>query len=120
MKKAFYLTAPILILALFVLGLGCGQGAPTFTSANELVPQIDAPTVSSNDESVPQLTHGVEGNPTGNCCPEGFDFEAGIGDPADRNEDGAVCRRVTAGGTITIDNNATGDCCSPFIPPGCV
>ena len=116
MKKTFYLTAPILILALFVLG--CGQGAPTVTNANEVIPQIDVPIVSSEDESVPQLTHGVEGNPTGNCCPEGFVLLFEPGNPTDRNGDDFVCLMVTAGGTITIDNIAPSEC-TPCLPPDC-
>ena len=103
MKKISYLAAIAVILALFVLG--CSQGATTSSSQNEIVPQ---------------LSSGLTGNPIGNCCPEGFVFESGIGDPKDRNGDGAVCRRVTNGNTITFDNNAAGDCCSPYVPPGCI
>ncbi len=119
MKNVSYLMAPVVILALLVLG--CNQGAPTSTSGNEVVPQIDAPAVSSEDESVPQLTHGVEGNPIGNCCPEGFDIEIEVGNPADLNGDDNICRKFTAGGTITIDNNAPGDCvlCSDGSVPPC-
>ena len=116
MKNLFYLTAPILILAF--VALGCSNDAPTATKGNELVPQKDMPTVSSEDESVPQLTHGVEGNPTGSCCPEGFVLELALGDPANLNGDQVVCRRVTVGGTVTIDNNFPGNC-SDGCPPNC-
>ena len=115
MKNLSYLTALVVILALLVFG--CSQEAPTVSSGNEVVPQIDMPAVSSEDVAIPQLTHGVEGNPTGNCCPEGFDIEFEGGDPADHNGDNFVCRKVTAGGTITIDNNAPGVCSVPCIPP---
>ena len=73
MKKVTYLTAPVVILALFVLALGCGQGAPTSTSGNEVVPQIDVPVVSSEGEVGAQLTPELAGKPNGNCCPPGFD-----------------------------------------------
>lgn len=116
MKKVPYLTAPVLILALFVSG--CGQGAPNTSSGNELVPQINEPTVSSEDEVGTQLTPGLKGNPNGNCCPPGFVLvAAGFGNPANINGDGAVCQKVTAGGTLTIDNNFPGDC--PICPPDC-
>ena len=123
MKKVTYLTASLVILALFVLG--CGQGAPNASSRNEVVPQTDVPIVSSEDESVPQLTHGVEGNPTGNCCPEGFSLEeVGTLHPADLNGDANVCQKVTPGGTVTIDNNAPGECVTRCpegtIPPDCL
>ncbi|MCH7878636.1 MAG: hypothetical protein IH914_04895 [candidate division Zixibacteria bacterium] len=108
MKKVFYLTAPLVILALFVLG--CGQGAPNASSGNEVVPKIDAPAVPSVDEAVPQLTPELVGNPNGNCCPQGFDIEIEVGNPADHNGDDHICRKVTAAGAITIDNNAPGDC----------
>ena len=116
MKKVSYLTALVVILALFVLG--CGQGAPNASSRNEVVPQIDATTVSSEDETVPQQTPALAVNPIGNCCPPDFVLEPGFGDPADRNEDGAVCRRITTGGTITIDNIAPSEC-TPCLPPDC-
>ena len=114
MKKVYYLTAPLVILALFVLG--CGQGAPNASSGNDVVPKIDAPTVPSVDETGPQLTPEVAGNPPVSCCPEGFDVESGIGDPKDRNGDNVVCRKVTPAGTITIDNNGPGGCDAPCIP----
>lgn len=117
MKKVSYLMAPVVILALFVLG--CGQGTPTASSANEVVPQIDAPNVSSVDEVSPQLTPELAGNPTGNCCPEGFDLEFAPGNSTDRNGDERVCRRDRPGGTITVDNNAPGDCTPPCLPPNC-
>ena len=120
MKKVSYLTAPVVILALFVLG--CGQGAPNASSRNEVVPQPDTPTVSSEDEVGSQLTPDLIGNPNGNCCPPGFDLAAtaGTGNPTDRNGDNAVCQKVTPGGFFLIDNNFPGDCVAPCIPPLCV
>lgn len=41
-------------------------------------------------------------------CPPGFIFGAEAGSGADRNGDGIVCNKVTAGGIVTIDNNAKG------------
>ena len=119
MKKVFYLTAPLVILALFVLG--CGQGALTASSGNDVVPKIDAPAVPSKDEVGPELTPELVGNPNGNCCPPGFILVSPAGGPADLNGDGGVCRKVTLGGTITIDNNAPGDCPipPPCLPPDC-
>ncbi|MCH7878637.1 MAG: hypothetical protein IH914_04900 [candidate division Zixibacteria bacterium] len=116
MKKVYYLTAPLVILALFVLG--CGQGAPNASSGNDVVPKIDAPTVPSVDEVGSQLTPEAVGNPNGNCCPPGFDLEFEPGNSTDRNGDGVVCRKVTPGGAITIDNNFPGDC-SSTCPPNC-
>ena len=117
MKRVSYLTAPLVILALFVLG--CGQGAPTSLSGNDVVPKIDAPAVPSVDEVGPQLTPELAGNPNGNCCPEGFVLVHEHGNPADHNGDNAVCRMVTPGGTITIDNNTPGNCDPPCVPPDC-
>ncbi len=116
MKKVSFLTKPVLILALFALS--CSQGTPTDSNEDEVVPQIDAPAVSSVDEVGPQLTPVVVGNSSGRCCPEGFDFEAGFEHPANRNGDGVVCKKVTTGGTITIDNTTPGDCCFPPDPCG--
>ena len=105
MKKVTYLIAPVVILALLVLG--CGHGSPTASNANEVVPQIDAPTVASEDEVGPLLTPLVPGNPIGSCCPEGFTLlAAGFMNPADLNGDGKVCKKIIASGTHTIDNNA--------------
>lgn len=120
MKKVSYLIAPVVILALFVLG--CGQGAPTASSGNDVVPKVDAPAVSSEDEVGPQLIPVVTGNPTGSCCPEGFDIDFDSGNPADLNGDDHICRKVTAGGTITIDNNTPGECarCPDGTVPPCV
>lgn len=119
MKKITYLTAPVAVLALFASG--CSQEAPTAASGNEGAQKIGAPAVSSEEQLDPQLVPEAARDSIGTCCPEGFNFEAGFGDPADRNGDNAVCRKVTPGGaTITIDNTASGDCCSPFIPPGCI
>ena len=116
MKKVSYLMAPLMILALFVLG--CGQGAPTASSANEVVPQIDAPTVSSEDEVGPQLIPVVAGNPNGNCCPPDFILgPLGFENPADLNGDGLFCRKLLAGATIIIDNNFPGECIP--CPPDC-
>ena len=113
MKKVSYLTAPLVILALFVLG--CAQGAPNASNGNEVVPKIDAPAVSS--ESVASSAETV-GNPNGSCCPPAFFIvEAGPGNPANRNGDGFVCRKVTPGRTITIDNNSPGVC--DCVPPNC-
>ena len=118
MKKVSYLTAPVVTLALFVLG--CGQEAPTASSGKDVASKIDAPAVSSVDEVGPQLTPELAGNPIGNCCPEGFVFVLSLpGNPADLNGDGVVCHKVTAGGTITIDNNTPGVCSVPGCPPNC-
>ncbi|MCH9032725.1 MAG: hypothetical protein IIB00_10780 [candidate division Zixibacteria bacterium] len=115
MKKLFYLTAPVVILALFVSG--CSQNAPTAASESEGAQKIAAPAVSSE---IVALSAEAVGNPIGNCCPEGFSLEAvATLNPADLNGDGAVCRRVTPGGTITINNNAPGNCSPPCIPPDC-
>ena len=120
MKRVSYLTAPLMILALFVLG--CGQGALTASSGNDVVPKIDVPTVPSVDEVGLQLIPEAVGNPIGNCCPEGFDLEVvGTLNPADRNGDANVCRKDRPGGAITIDNNAPGNCvlCSDGSVPPC-
>ena len=108
MKRFSYLTASILVLSLIVLG--CSQDAPTASSEDGVVLQ---PNVREAENPV-----GAAGIPGLNCCPEGFDFAFVSGNPADRNGDDRVCQRVTAGGTITIDNNAAGDCCIPPDPCG--
>ena len=123
MMRVSYLTVPVVILALFVLG--CGQVAPNASSAGEVVPKIDSPTISSEGEVGPQLIPVVAGNPIGNCCPKGFDLvEVGTLHPEDRNGDANVCRKILNGNTLNIDNNASGECvtrCPPgTIPPDCL
>ena len=76
-----------------------------------------APTTPNEDEVVLPLNVSVAGNPIGNCCPEGFVLVHEHGNPADHNGDNAVCRKVTPGGTITIDNNTPGNCDPPCVPP---
>ena len=82
MKNTSYLTAPVVILALFVSG--CGQEAPTASRGNEVVPKIDAPAVSSE---IVALSPEAAGNPIGACCPDGFSLVVVPGNPADRNGD---------------------------------
>ncbi|MCH7878634.1 MAG: hypothetical protein IH914_04885 [candidate division Zixibacteria bacterium] len=108
MKAISYLTAPLVILALFVLG--CGQATPTASSGNEVVTKIDAPTVPSTDEVGSQLTAEAVGNPNGNCCPDNFFLALSLGNPSDINGDSAVCVKGSPGGPITIDNNVAGEC----------
>ena len=99
MKTLSYLTVPAVSLALLVLG--CGQVAPTTPTENEVVrPESAAIPIAP-----------------GNCCPEGFVLVGAVGNPADLNGDTIICRMVTLGGTITIDNNTPGDCPVPCIPP---
>ena len=114
-NKVTNLAAPFVILALLVLG--CGHEAPNASNANKSDVQKGAPTVSSQDELGEQQTPELIGNPNGNCCPEGFVLEFALGDPANRNGDLVVCRKVTAAGTITIDNNFPGNCTG--CPPNC-
>ena len=102
MKPLSYLTVPAVSLALLVLG--CGQVAPI------------APTESA--VVLPESAGHVIA--PGNCCPEGFDLAFEVGNPADLNGDNQVCRMVTPGGAITIDNNAPGECpVDDCIPPDC-
>ena len=102
MNKPFNLALPVMCLSLIVSN--CGQVAPTAQS--EVVLQQD-------DEIVlPQSA----GNPMGDCCPEGFVRVFDVGNPADRNGDNQVCLKRVLEGTITIDNNVPGDCCTP---PNC-
>ncbi|MCH7878635.1 MAG: hypothetical protein IH914_04890 [candidate division Zixibacteria bacterium] len=119
MKKVSYLTAPLMILALFVFG--CSQESPTAAGESEGAPKIDAPTVSGVDEVGPQLTPEAAENPNGDCCPEGFVLEIEVGNPADHNGDNHICRKDEPGGAITIDNNAPGNCvlCSDGSVPPC-
>ena len=102
MKNLTYVTVPVVCLALLVLS--CGQIAPTAPSQSEVVPPPIAEPV-------------FRPVAPGNCCPEGFDLDFDAGDPADRNGDTIICRKVTPGRTITIDNNVHGDCPPPCIPP---
>ena len=107
MKKVSYLMVSVLILAL--MAIGCGQDAPTAPSQDEVVLQ---PNVREAENAV-----GAAGNPNGNCCPPGFDIGPAPGNPADHNGDDHICRKVTPGGTITIDNNAPGKCVGELCDP---
>jgi len=116
MKKVSYLTALVVILALFVLG--CGQGAPNASSRNEVVPQKDVPTVSSENEVGTQLTPELVGNPNGNCCPVGFTLVfVELEQPADRNGDNLICVNITRGFDFAMDNNVA--CLDLPCPPDC-
>ena len=99
MKTLSYLTVSFALLV-----LGCGQVAPTTPTESEIVlPQSAELPIAP-----------------GNCCPEGFDLAFEVGNPADLNGDNQVCRMVTPGGAITIDNNAPGECpVDDCIPPDC-
>ncbi len=97
MKTLSYLTVPAVSITLLVLG--CGQIAPTTPTESQVVlPQSAEVTL---------------------CCPDDFVRVIEFGSPADRNGDWWICRKVTPGGTITIDNPG-GDCgCVDCCVPPC-
>ena len=107
MKALTHLTVPAVSLALLVSG--CGQVAPIAPTESEVVLQQENRGALRPTPGL-ALAHG-------HCCPDGFDQISEIGNPADHNGDTIICRKVTLGTTVTIDNNGPGGCDIPCIPP---